>query len=132
MRGDTQEPVIAVVDDEEALREATESLLKSVGFAAECFASAEDFLCSGCGARVQCVVLDICLPGMSGLDLQRHLAAIHSDVPVIFLTGQEDANGDMEASAMRAGACAFLHKPFGTHDLLGAIRSGLRAYTKVQ
>jgi FixJ family two-component response regulator len=132
MRGDGHGLVIAIVDDEAALREATESLLKSVGFAAECFASAEEFLHSGCGGRARCVVLDVRLPGMSGLDLQRHLAALDLRLPVIFLTGQEDANGEVEALALGAGACAFLRKPFGSRDLVGAIRVGLRAYTKVQ
>jgi FixJ family two-component response regulator len=132
MRGDTREPLVAIVDDEVALREATESLLRSVGFAAECFASAEEFLRSGCGLRAQCVVLDIRLPGMSGLDLQRTLAALEAGIPIVFMTGQDDANGAIEARALDAGACAFLHKPCGSHDLVGAIQSGLRAYTKGQ
>jgi FixJ family two-component response regulator len=123
MRREPFETLIAIVDDEPALREATESLFRSCGFEAESFASAEDFLRSGCGQRAACVVLDIRLPGMSGLELQRYLDAIDYHIPLVFMTAQFDADGRIRDSAMRAGAAAFLYKPLGSHDLLAAVRA---------
>lgn len=114
---------IAVVDDEAALREATDGLLRSAGFRAEGFASAEDFLRSECRDRAGCLILDVRLPGMSGLELQQHLARTGCYIPIVFITAQEDSGGRMKAQALRAGAVAFLHKPFGDEDLLHAVRS---------
>jgi FixJ family two-component response regulator len=122
MRRQPFENLIAIVDDEPSLREATESLFKSCGFEAECFASAEDFLRSGCGQRASCIVLDVRLPGMSGLELQRHLSAIDFHIPIVFMSAQFDADGTLRARAMRNGAAAFLYKPLGSHDLLAAVR----------
>jgi FixJ family two-component response regulator len=122
--------LIAIVDDEASLREATESLLKSIGFAAETFASAEEFLRSGCGLRASCVVLDVRLPGISGLDLQRYLASLRHPIPIVFMSAHAD--GRIEAEALDAGASAFLRKPFVGDDLIGAIRKGLRTYTNDQ
>jgi FixJ family two-component response regulator len=116
---------VAVVDDEAGLRKAIESLLRSAGFRAESFASAEEFLCSRRRARAGCLVLDVRLPGMSGLELQQHLAGTGSDVPIVIITAEEDGGGRMKAQALRAGAVAFLHKPFHDQDLLSAVRSAL-------
>jgi FixJ family two-component response regulator len=88
MRGDL--PLIAIVDDELALQEALESLVRAAGFEVECYPSAEDFLGSGCVQRAACLVLDVSLPGMSGLDLQRHLAVAGSSIPIVFITSNDD------------------------------------------
>ena len=115
--------VVAVVDDHDALREATGNLLKSAGFSAESFASAEEFLRSRPLRGVACLVLDIRLPGMSGLELQAHLAVSGMRVPIVFTTAQEDADGHLRNQALRAGAVAFLRKPFDEADLLHAVRA---------
>jgi FixJ family two-component response regulator len=116
---------IAIVDDEIAVREAMEGLLQSAGLQAKSFESAEAFLRLRKGNGVGCLILDIRLPGMSGLELQRHLAELGSGIPVIFLTAQEDRDGGMQAQALRAGAVAFLHKPIAAESLLTAVRSAL-------
>lgn len=118
-----EQSLVAIVDDEAALREATESLLKSAGFRAESFASAEDFLRFKCRDGAGCLILDVQLPGMSGLELQRHLAAIGCHIPTVLMTAHEDRDGQMRAQALRAGAVAFLRKPFGGEDLLTAVGS---------
>jgi FixJ family two-component response regulator len=123
LRADVLGNLIAIVDDEPALREAAESLFKSCGFKAESFASGEEFLRSGCGKRAACIVLDVRLPGMTGLEMQRRLLAEGLQVPIVFMTAQFDADGHLRAAAMGAGASAFLHKPLGAHDLLGAVRA---------
>jgi len=113
------------VDDQSALREATENLLKSAGLKAVSFASAEDFLQARALEGAGCLILDVRLPGMSGLELQEHLAADGIHVPVVFITAQEDSDGRMRARALRSGALAFLRKPFSDEDLLNAVRSAL-------
>lgn len=117
----SQPQLVAIVDDEEALREATESLLRAAGYAAESFASAEEFLRSPCRRRAGCLILDVRLPGMSGLELQRVLACSGSPIPTILITAQEDSSGQLQAQALRAGALAFLRKPFGDEDVFAAI-----------
>jgi len=117
--------VIAIVDDQAALREATENLLKSAGLKAVSFASAEDFLQAAPLDGAGCLILDVRLPGMSGLELQQHLAADGIHVPIVFITAQEDGDGRMRAQALRSGALAFLRKPFNDEDLLNAVRSAL-------
>ena len=117
--------VIAIVDDQAALREATENLLKSAGLKAVSFASAEDFLQAATLDGAGCLILDVRLPGMSGLELQQHLAADGIHVPIVFITAQEDSDGRMRAQALRSGALAFLRKPFNDEDLLNAVRSAL-------
>jgi FixJ family two-component response regulator len=120
-----EQSLIAVVEDDSALREATESLLRSAGFRATSFASAEAFLRSSSRATTGCIVLDVGLPGMSGLDLQLHLIRDGWGIPVVFMTAQYDNEGQMRERALRAGALAFLQKPFGDEDLLRAVRSAL-------
>jgi len=120
-----EQPTIVVVDDQAALREATENLLKSAGLKAVSFASAEDFLQAAALDGAGCLILDVRLPGMSGLELQQHLAANGIHVPIVFITAQEDSDGEMRARALRSGALAFLRKPFSDEDLLNAVRSAL-------
>jgi formate hydrogenlyase transcriptional activator len=109
-------PLIAVVDDDEAIRDAIQSLLRSAGFRAMVFASAQDFLQADQRQPIACLIVDICMTGMSGLELQRQLATAHSPVPIIFIT----AHGDVEtrARALREGAVAFFDKPFNNEVLL--------------
>ena len=117
-------PLITVVDDDQSVREALENLISSVGFEVRLFASAEDFLDSDAPANTDCAVLDLRLPGLSGLELQRRLTAIGQSTPVIIITAQGDDNSHAEAVA--AGAIAFLKKPFKEEVLLAAIDSALR------
>jgi FixJ family two-component response regulator len=125
MRAREKEFVIAVVDGEAALREALSNLLRPAGYGVKTFASAEDFLGSEGWHIVNCLILDAQLPGMSGLELQRHLAAKGFQIPVIFVT--QDKDGQM-AQALRDGALAFLRKPFEDEDLL--LRAVQRACTR--
>jgi FixJ family two-component response regulator len=115
---------IAVIDDEAALREATRSLLASAGFATTLFASAEDFLAATASKQPDCLVLDVALPGMSGLELQRHLALGGAHIPIVFVTAH-DVDGRVRSLALQGGADAFLHKPFLDTDLLRAIDGAL-------
>jgi len=117
--------LVAIVDDEEALRQATESLLRSAGFKAKSFGSAEAFLRSKSRATAGCLVLDVGLPGMNGLELQLELIRDGCAIPVVFMTAQHDDQGTMRERALRAGALAFLQKPFGGEDLLRTVRSAL-------
>ena len=116
-------PRIAVVDDDESVRQGLANLISSVGYEAELYASAEEFLASPEAGGAACLVLDLRMPGMSGLELQRRLAAHSGGPPVIIIT----AHGDDEAraEALAAGAVAFLNKPFKEETLLGAISSAL-------
>ena len=116
-------PLIAVIDDDEAIREATQSLLRSMGLRVAVFASAEDFLNSGQLQATDCLIVDVRMPRMSGIELQRQLATAHDPMPIIFIT----AHGDEEtrARALRAGAVAFLDKPFSDEVLLRAIQAAL-------
>jgi FixJ family two-component response regulator len=115
--------VVGVVDDVESLRRSVRNLLSSVGFRVKTFASAEEFLESPHRASIGCLVLDLRMAGMNGLDLVRHLAATGSRIPVIILT----AHGDEEARrrSLEAGAVAFLGKPFRSDALLDAVRTAL-------
>ncbi|MEQ6328604.1 response regulator transcription factor [Pseudomonas chengduensis] len=117
------DPIVFVVDDDLSVREALSSLIRSVGLRVETFASAQDFLRYQRPDVTACLVLDVRMPGLSGLDLQRELA--HSDewIPIIFITGHGDI--PMSVRAMKAGAIEFLPKPFRDEDLLDAIREGL-------
>jgi FixJ family two-component response regulator len=112
------------VDDEEALREATESLLRSAGFKTKSFASAEAFVWSKSRATASCVVLDVGLPGMNGLELQLELIRNSCAIPVVIMTAQHDDEGRMRERALRAGALAFL-QAVGDEDLLRPVLSAL-------
>jgi FixJ family two-component response regulator len=115
--------MVAVVDDDESFRSALERLLKSEGFVVQSFASAEDFLKSGMQYETGCLITDIRMPGMSGLDLQAKLNADHCPIPSIFISGHGDDK--MRMQAMRAGAVKFLAKPFDGAILLEAARVAL-------
>ncbi len=115
--------VVFVVDDDESLREATRRLLRSVGLQAELFGSTSEFLQSKLPDIPCCLVLDVRLPGPSGLDLQTKLAEGNIKIPIIFMTGHGDI--PMTVKALKAGAIEFLSKPFRDQDLLDAVRLGL-------
>ena len=115
--------LVSIVDDDESLRRSVKNLLTSVGFQVETFASAEAFLQSAHRADTRCVVLDLRMPGMSGLDLLVHLAATGSPIPVVILTAHSD--DEARRRTLQAGAVAFLGKPFHGEALLGAVRRAL-------
>ena len=116
--------LISVVDDDESVRRATILLVRSVGFRAEAFESAERFLSSGCLDDTCCLIVDVQMPEVSGLELQGQLAAAGSRVPIVFITGYDDK--ESRRRAMQAGAVAFLLKPLSDEQLLETIRSVLR------
>jgi len=115
--------VVFVVDDDDSVREALSGLVRSVGLRVETFASAQDFLRHPRQEGPGCLVADVRLPGLSGLDLQRELADAGQDIPIIFITGHGDI--PMTVRAMKAGAAEFLPKPFRDQDLLDAIAQAL-------
>lgn len=117
------DPIVFVVDDDLSVREALSSLIRSVGLRVETFASAQDFLRHQRPDATACLVLDVRMPGLSGLDLQRELAHAGERIPIIFITGHGDI--PMSVRAMKAGAVEFLPKPFRDEDLLDAIREAL-------
>jgi FixJ family two-component response regulator len=116
-------PIVFVVDDDISVRESLESLIGCEGWQAETFASAKEFLARPRALVPSCLVLDISLPGINGLDLQKRVAVERTDMPVIFVTGVSDVG--MAVQAMKAGAVEFLTKPFGDAVLLSAIRQAL-------
>ena len=118
-----EQPVVYVVDDDAGVREALDSLIRSVGFSVRTFASAHDFLGSKFSTAPGCLVLDVRLPGLSGLDLQRDLLQADIRIPIIFITGHGDI--PMSVRAMKAGAVEFLTKPFRDQDLLDAIQQAI-------
>ena len=117
------EAIVFVIDDDESVREALKSLIRSVGLRVETFASAREFLQSPRPDLPACLILDVRMPGLSGLDLQRDLAEAHIHIPIIFITGHGDI--PMSVRAMKAGAEEFLTKPFRDQDLLDAIQQAL-------
>jgi len=116
-------PLMALVDDDDALRNSLDNLLRSVGFRVQGFASAEAFLQAQHAPETACLLLDVRLPGMNGLELQRQLVAAHWAMPIIFVTAYAD--DDVRARALAAGAVAFLYKPCREEDLLHAIEAAL-------
>ena len=116
--------LISVVDDDESVRRTTVLLIESFGFPAAAFESAETFLNSGHLHDTSCLIVDVQMPGMDGLQLQSHLAAAGCGIPIIFITAYESK--DSRQRAMQAGAAAFLGKPFSDEQLLQIIRSALR------
>jgi FixJ family two-component response regulator len=121
----TTTKLVAIVDDDDSMRSAVGGLLKAVGFPAREFASAEDFLKSGDQHRTSCLIADIRMPGMSGLELQAQLNAEHCKIPIIFITAHGDAK--MRMQALRAGAVEFLSKPFDEEVLLESVRAALES-----
>ena len=117
------EAIVFVIDDDESIREALKSLIRSVGLSVETFASAQDFLQRERSDVAACLILDVRMPGLSGLDLQRDLTDANIHIPIIFITGHGDI--PMSVRAMKAGAVEFLTKPFRDQDLLDAIQQAL-------
>jgi FixJ family two-component response regulator len=120
---DAAAPTVIVIDDDSDVRDALSRLLRSVGLQARLHGSVPEFLSAGSPAGPACLVLDVRLPGQSGLDLQRELASSGIRLPIIFITGHGDIA--MSVQAMKGGAIEFLTKPFRDQDLLDAVRSGL-------
>ena len=123
MNGMCRVPLIVVVDDDDALRNSLDDLLQSVGFRVQGFASAEAFLQAQHAPETACLLLDVRLPGMNGLELQRQLGGTHRRIPIIFITAYAD--DAMRAQALAAGAVAVLSKPCREEDLLNAIEAAL-------
>ena len=121
--GQPTDPVVFVVEDDDSVREALSSLIRSVGLRAELYSSAQEFLKHKRPDAPACLVLDVRLPGLSGLDLQRELAARDNPIPIIFITGHGDI--PMSVRAMKDGAVEFLTKPFRDQDLLDGIQQAL-------
>ena len=115
--------VVSIIDDDISVRRSTRRLLRSSGFRAEAFASAEEFLESKSTAKTACLILDLRMPGMNGLELQRRLSQNGHRVPIIFLSAQ--ASEEDERSALSAGAVHFLRKPISKEALLNAIRDAV-------
>ena len=116
-------PTVFVVDDDAPMREALSSLIRSIGLRVEIFSSAREFLRAKASDGPACLVLDVRLPGLSGMDLHRELIAADNPIPVIFITGHGDI--PMSVRAMKAGAAEFLTKPFHDQDLLDAIQQAI-------
>jgi FixJ family two-component response regulator len=123
------ESIVFVVDDDPSMRRALGNLIQSVGFRVEVFSSAQEFLSHKRALAPACLVLDVRLKGLSGLELQRELAAADDAIPIIFITGHGDI--PMAVRAMKAGAVEFLSKPFRDQDLLDAIHQALEQSTRV-
>jgi FixJ family two-component response regulator len=117
-------PLMAIVDDDDALRTSLDNLLRSVGFRVQGFVSAEAFLRTLHAPEAACLILDVRLPGMSGLELQRQLGAANWHIPIIFITAHAD--DDARTQALAAGAVDFLYKPFREEELLTAIDTALK------
>jgi FixJ family two-component response regulator len=119
----TEHPTVFVIDDDDLIRAAIQGLLKSVGLQAMTFETTQQFLCSKRPDAPSCLVLDVRLPGVNGLDFQRQLADSGVRIPIIFITGHGDI--PMSVKAMKSGAVEFLTKPFQDDDLLNAIHQAL-------
>jgi FixJ family two-component response regulator len=121
MQGKTK--MVAIVDDDDSMRSALQGLLKAVGLPTQAFASGEEFLNSGQRNQIACLIADIRMPGMSGLELQAQLNADHCRIPIIFITAHGDEK--MRMQALRAGAVEFMAKPFNDEALLESVRAAL-------
>ena len=118
-----QDPIIFVVDDDEAVRLSTEMLIRSMGLRVESFESAAEFLEDFDPQQPGCVILDIRMPGMSGLELQEHINGIGATIPIVFVTGHGDV--PMAVTAMKAGAVDFIQKPFRDQELIDRVHAAL-------
>src|SRR6266853_1691662 len=117
--------LVAIVDDDDSVRIALEGLLKSAGLPARAFESAEEFIKSGQQSQVACLIADIRMPGMSGLELQGKLNAENCRIPIVFITAHGDEK--MRMQALRAGAVEFMAKPFNDEALLESVRAALES-----
>jgi FixJ family two-component response regulator len=116
-------PVVAVVDDDRRVRESLESLIESSGITARVFSHADDFLRGGHLAATSCLITDVRMPGMDGLELQRRVRLVRPELPIIFITAHHD--DQVERRALAEGAAFFIRKPFDAGDLLRATRTAL-------
>lgn len=117
-------PLISIVDDDNSVRESLQSLMRSVGFAVRIFASAEEFLNWDHRRETDCLILDVRMPGMSGIELQRHLMASHYEIPIIFVTAHASEQ-EVRSLALRNGAVDYLAKPLSEDALLSAVHLAL-------
>ena|SRR5919108_5561138 len=124
-RGTPERPLVSVVDDDESVRESLPDLLREFGFAASTFSSAKEFLLSETVGQTKCLILDVAMPDMTGLELQQELKRRGQSIPIVFITGQRDE--DLRNQALKQGAMNFLHKPFSDTALLEALNAILRA-----
>lgn len=120
---DPESPVVFIIDDDAGLREGLDELFRSVGYQTRRFGSAAEFMESGLATNAGCLVLDVRLPGLSGLDFQENLAAAGNTMPIIFMTGHGDI--PMTVRGMKGGAVDFLPKPFRQQDMLDAVATAL-------
>ena len=123
--GATERSLVAVVDDDESVRESLPDLLREFGFAVRAFSSAEDFLSADAVGNTRCLILDIVMPGMSGLELQRELQRQGRMIPIVFITAQKDKA--IQDRAFRQGAVGLLLKPFSDAALFEAVRTAVHA-----
>ena len=123
--GALETPRVSIVDDDESVREAIRGLLRSVGIPAHVFGSAEEFLASDAVNDTACLILDVRMPGMSGLELQARLAASHYKIPLIFISAHA-SDREARARALEAGALDFLYKPFNEEVLLKNVNAALQ------
>ena len=119
-------PLVSVVDDDQSVRESLAGLIRSVGFAVKVFASAEEFLGSEQILSTDCLILDVRMPGMDGLELQRRLRTSHPELPVVFITAH-GSDEEVRLRALDAGAVDYLLKPLGEEEVLSAVQTALRS-----
>jgi FixJ family two-component response regulator len=120
----TEHPLVSVIDDDESVRESLPGLLREFGFDSRAFSSAREFLSSDYLDATRCLILDVVMPGMTGLDLQLELKRRAHEIPIIFVTGQKDDG--VRKQAFKQGAVQFLYKPFSDTAVLDAINAALR------
>lgn len=120
----TERPLLAVVDDDESVRESLPDLLNEFGFASRTFSSAEEFLSSDCLDQTRCLILDIAMPGMTGLELQQVLQQREQSIPIVFITAQRDKA--IQERAFQQGAVSLVLKPFSDVALLEAVKAALQ------
>jgi FixJ family two-component response regulator len=120
--------LVAIVDDDESIRDATKDLLESAGFAAAVFARAASLLKSRRLSQVSCLIADMRMPKMTGLELHRHLVATNRAIPTILMTAYPDARAQTQAQAIRDNVVAYLIKPFAADELLACVRRAVRSH----
>jgi len=120
----TNRSLVTVVDDDQSVRESLPDLLQEFGYAARTFSSAEEFLASDCVSQTRCLILDIAMSGMNGLELQRLLKSRRQDIPIVFITAQRDDT--VRPRVLQQGAVECLYKPFSETALLQALNTALR------
>ena len=124
-QGTSERPLVSVVDDDESVRESLPDLLREFGFAASAFSSAQEFLSSDKLGQTKCLILDVAMPDMTGLELQQELKRRGQSIPIVFITGQRDE--DIRDQALKQGATNFLYKTFSDTALFEALNAILRA-----